>query len=515
MRFKKVIAGIMAAALLFSASGCSEARNKKATEAMENAFGSYMSRILAGKNASRFVDAKKEAEYELTAEQDKILKCVLKHAAYEIEESGADAKEGKGRITIEFRYAPAEKIAGKYFDYDLQQVLDDIANAPEDSFLDKKINIDLVRDGDDWLVTKKSDIKFKKSLQEIAENIYLRPGEVPAIETASADKVGISLPTKELARWNRDGDRMKTGLEAKGFEVDLEYASNDTGTQVRQIMDMIGSGCKVIVIAAIDPLDSDLLNALSFAKEDGITVIAYDRLIYQTQNIDYYLTFDLYMIGVIQAQYIVEQLKLYAPPEGKVFNIEFTAGDRDDPASMLFYSGAYDVLEPYIAEGVVNIRSGQIGFSDVATDSWSTDRAQGRAESILGKYYLSDGAAVDAWLCSNDSTALGVENALEAIYTGPYPVITGQDCDIANVKNIINGKQAMSVFKDTRSLADQAVTMVEDVLKGLPVPVNDEDTYDNGVKKVPSYLCSPVVVDINNYRDILIVSGYYTEDMLI
>ena len=124
MRFKKVIAGIMAAALLFSASGCSEARNKKATEAMENAFGSYMSRILAGKNASRFVDAKKEAEYELTTEQDKILKCVLKHAAYEIEESGADAKEGKGRITIEFRYAPAEKIAGKYFDYDLQQVLD-------------------------------------------------------------------------------------------------------------------------------------------------------------------------------------------------------------------------------------------------------------------------------------------------------------------------------------------------------------------------------------------------------
>ncbi len=515
MGLKKLIAGIMTAAMLFSTAGCTAARNKKAVEASEDTAGSYMSKVLAGKDASGYVDAKRAAQYELTSEQEEILKCVLENAGYEIVESEADAKEGTGRVTIEFRYAPAEKIAEGHFDYDLQKVLDEIADTPEKSFLDKKIKIDLVRDGEDWLVTRKSDSKFKAFLQGIVENIYLEPGEVPAGGRSFSKTIGISLPTKDLFRWNSDGERIRTGLEAKGYKVDLKYAENDVSTQALQLMDMIASRCRVIIVAAIDPLDSDLINVLGYAKEQNITVIAYDRLIYNTVNVDYYLTFDLYMIGAIQGQYVVEQLGLYNPPVGKVFNIEFTAGDRDDPASKLFYSGAYDVLSPYIAQGTVNIRSGQTGFDDVATDSWSTDRAQGRAENILGKYYLADGAAVDAWICSNDSTALGVETALEAIYKGPYPVITGQDCDIANIKNIISGKQAMSVYKDTGILADQAVTMVDELMNGRPAPVNDTSTYNNGVKTIPSYLCSSALVDINNYKTILIDSGYYTEDMLI
>ena len=172
-----------------------------------------------------------------------------------------------------------------------------------------------------------------------------------------------------------------------------------------------------------------------------------------------------------------------------------------------------DVLNPYIESGKLVVVSGQTEFSDVATASWKTENSQARAETILSSFY-ADGTNVDAWLCSNDSTALGVANALAANYTGNYPIITGQDCDIANVKNMLDGKQSMSVFKDTRTLAAQVVKMVGQILKGETVDVNDTETYDNGKKVVPSYLCEPVFADAGNYEKILIDSGYYTADQL-
>ena len=512
MRIKKIIAGIMTAVLSVTSAGCFGAADKKATEAVEDAAGSYISRVLAGKKASKYVDAKNEAEFNVTKEQELILKCVLEHSVYEITGSEASAKEKEGSVTVELRYADAEKAAEGYFDYDLKTVLDDIENTPEKDFLSKEIEISLVQDGDKWLVKKKSDSKFKKELQEIVENIYLAPGEVPATIMPEAGKIGISLPTKDLMRWNQDGDRMRNGLADKGYEVDLMYASNDVSTQQVQIMDMINSGCSVIIIAAIDP--ASLAEVLNMADGKGITVIAYDRIIYHTDKPDYYVAFDNYLTGVLQAEYVANMLKLDKAPEGAVYNIEFTAGDRDDPSAKLFFDGAFDVLYPYIDSGLVNVRSAQVSFPEVCTDAWNTDMARGRAENIIGRFY-PDGTVIDAWICSNDSTALGVEAALEAIYKGPYPIITGQDCDITNVKNIISGKQAMSVFKDTRTLADRAVTMADQILSGQNVEINDTETYTNGTKPLMTYLCSPVTVDVNNYKDILIDSGYYTPDMLI
>ncbi|MBR3142379.1 MAG: sugar-binding protein [Clostridiales bacterium] len=325
------------------------------------------------------------------------------------------------------------------------------------------------------------------------------------------NKVGIDLPTEYLMRWAYDGERLKKGLEDKGYEVDLRYADNDTSQQRTQIMDMVETGCSVIIIAAID--GSSLGGVLELAEENGITVIAYDRLIYNTDTLDYFITFDNYLLGAMQGQYIVEKLHLDSPETGKVYNIEFTAGDPSDINAEIFFQGAFDVLMPYITKGVLDVPSGQMGFGDAATDVWSTERAKTRAENIIGAYYL-EGAVIDAWLCSNDSTALGVEQALEKYYSGPYPVITGQDCDITNVKNIINGKQAMSVFKDTRILTDKTVSVVDDILNGRGVAGIDMSRYHNGVMQVPTILCSPVLVDINNYKEILIDSGYYTEDML-
>ena len=320
------------------------------------------------------------------------------------------------------------------------------------------------------------------------------------------NKVGVSMPTKDLQRWNQDGDYMKQELEAAGYEVDLQYAANDVATQLSQVENMINSGCKVLVIAAIE--GSSLGEALDMAEAKNIPVIAYDRLLMESDTVDYYATFDNYRVGTIQGNFIKDQLDLdnAAGP----FNLEITAGDPGDNNALFFYQGAMDVLNPYIEAGKLNVVSGQTEFSDVATASWKTETSQSRAETILSSYY-ADGTNVDVWLCSNDSTALGVENALSSNYNGTYPIITGQDCDIANVKNMLEGKQAMSVFKDTRTLAKQVVKMVGQIIKGETVDVNNTETYDNGKKVVPSYLCEPVFADIDNYESILIDSGYYTE----
>ena len=322
-------------------------------------------------------------------------------------------------------------------------------------------------------------------------------------------KVGVSMPTKDLQRWNQDGANMESELKAAGYEVDLQYAANDVQQQLSQIENMIAGGCDVVVIAAIE--GSSLGEALDMAKSSGVPVIAYDRLLMNSDAVSYYATFDNYKVGTVQGTYVKDTLDLdnAAGP----FNIEFTAGDPGDNNAGYFFNGAYDVLKPYIESGKLNVVSGQKSFDEVATPTWATDKAQSRAENILSSYY-ADGTNVDVWLCSNDSTALGVENALAANYNGTYPIITGQDCDIVNTKNMIEGKQSMSVFKDTRTLASQVVKMTGQILSGTTVDVNDTSTYNNGVITVPSFLCEPVFADANNYKTILIDSGYYTEDQL-
>ncbi len=334
----------------------------------------------------------------------------------------------------------------------------------------------------------------------------------PADDAAAATgtKVGVAMPTKDLQRWNQDGSNMEEQLKAAGYEVDLQFANNDVKEQVNQIENMINNGCNVLVIAAIE--GDSLGTVLATAKEKGIPVIAYDRLIMNTDAVSYYATFDNYMVGTKQGEYIEKELGLKDGKEGP-FNLEVTTGDPGDNNARYFYQGAIDVLQPYIDKGVLVVKSGQLDFDQVATASWSSENAQSRAENIVSSNY-ADGSNIDAWLCSNDSTAQGVVAALDANYNGEWPIITGQDCDIVSVQNMIAGKQSMSIFKDTRTLAAQVVKMVGQILSGEKVDVNDEKTYDNGTGVIPSYLCEPVFADINNYKELLIDSGYYTEDQL-
>ena len=339
------------------------------------------------------------------------------------------------------------------------------------------------------------------------------PAEEAATEEAAPAEagglIGVAMPTKDLQRWNQDGTNMKAELEAAGYEVDLQYASNDVATQVSQIETMISNGCKALVIASID--GDSLGTPLAQAKEAGIPVIAYDRLIMNSDAVSYYATFDNYMVGTKQGEYIEEKLDLKnaAGP----FNMEIFTGDPGDNNARFFYQGAIDVLQKYIDEGKIVVKSGSIEFADVATAEWSTEKAQNRMDAIISSNY-NDGTKLDAVLCSNDSTAQGVTNAIDAAGWDAFPIITGQDCDITSVKNMIAGKQSMSIFKDTRTLATKTVEMVNALMTGGEAEVNDTETYDNGTGVIPSYLCEPVFADVSNYKELLIDSGYYTEDQL-
>ena len=328
-------------------------------------------------------------------------------------------------------------------------------------------------------------------------------------------KVGVSMPTKDLQRWNQDGANMKAQLEKAGYVVDLQFANNDIPTQVSQIENMITGKCKVLVIASID--GSSLSNVLATAKKKKISVIAYDRLIMDTDAVSYYATFDNYKVGTFQGTYLVDKLGLKTRASSDPVYMEFFTGDPGDNNATFFFNGALDVLRPYLDKGVIVCKSGQTEKAQCATLEWSPERAQSRMENLItSNKYGPKGQKLDAVMCSNDSTALGVTNALKSAgYTADnFPAITGQDCDIVNVKNMLKGFQSMSIFKDTRTLASKVVEMVDALCQGKKAPVNDTKTYDNNVKVVPSYLCDPVFADINNYKTILIESGYYKESEL-
>lgn len=341
-------------------------------------------------------------------------------------------------------------------------------------------------------------------------------GEAKKDDSAKKDsgskKVGVAMPTKDLQRWNQDGSNMKKELEAAGYEVDLQYANNEIATQVSQLENMITGGCEALVVASID--GTALSEVLDKAKDADIPVIAYDRLIMNTEAVSYYATFDNYKVGKLQGEYIEEALDL-KNADGP-FNIELFTGSSDDNNCNFFFGGAMDVLMPYIEEGKLVIQSGtEPTLAACATPNWSTEEAQKRMENILTKSYSGD-QKLDAVLSSNDSVANGITNALlTAGYTADnFPVLTGQDCDITAVQNIVNGTQSMSIFKDTRELASQVVKMVEAIMNGEEPEVNDTETYDNGTGVIPTFLCDPVFANKDNYKELLVDSGYYTEDQL-
>jgi putative multiple sugar transport system substrate-binding protein len=339
--------------------------------------------------------------------------------------------------------------------------------------------------------------------------------------TATAGSlVGVTMPTRSSERWIHDGDNVKSQLEKLGYKVDLQYAENDIPTQVNQIENQITKGAKLLIIASID--GTAITTQLQQAADKKIPVIAYDRLIRNSPNVSYYATFDNFKVGVQQATSLLVGLKLKKEDgtDGDAkgpFNVELFAGSPDDNNATFFFNGAMETLKPYIDKGTIVIKSGQKDFKTVATLRWDPATAQKRMEDIITRYYKG-GTKVQGVLSPYDGLSIGILSALKSSGYGtagqPYPVVTGQDAEAASVKSIIAGEQFATIYKDTRKLAEITVKMADAVLKGGAPETNNTKDYDNGNKVVPSYLLDPVIVYKDNYKQLLVDSGYYTEDQL-
>ncbi|MGK6308579.1 multiple monosaccharide ABC transporter substrate-binding protein [Variovorax sp. DT-64] len=336
---------------------------------------------------------------------------------------------------------------------------------------------------------------------------------IPSLAQAQ-DKgpIAISMPTKSSARWISDGSNMVKYFKEKGYKTDLQYADDDIPNQLAQIENMVTKGSKVLVIAAID--GSTLSDVLQKAADKGVKVIAYDRLIKGSKNVDYYATFDNFQVGVLQAQSIEKALDLKS---GKgPFNIELFGGSPDDNNAFFFYNGAMSVLDPYIKSGKLVVRSKQMGMDKVGTLRWDGAVAQARMDNLLSAYYTKE--RVDAVLSPYDGLSIGIISSLKGVGYGtpqqPMPVVSGQDAEVPSVKSILRKEQTSTVFKDTRELAKVTVAMVDAMLAGKTPEVNDTKTYNNGVKVVPSYLLKPVSVDASNWKPVLVDSGYYKESQV-
>jgi putative multiple sugar transport system substrate-binding protein len=354
-----------------------------------------------------------------------------------------------------------------------------------------------------------------KSLKLLLSAVAL--GAVALTSSAFAqDKglIGIAMPTQSSLRWISDGNELKAALEAKGYSVDLQYAEDDIANQLAQLENMLTKGPKALVIASID--GTTLSAVLQSAADAGVKVVAYDRLIRQSPNVDYYTTFDNFQVGVLQANSLVKGLKERFP-DVKPWNVELFGGSPDDNNAFFFYDGAMSVIQPLIDSGEIKIGSGQMGMDQVGTLRWDGAVAQARMDNLLSANYTD--ARVHGVLAPYDGLSRGIISSLRGVGYGsadqPWPIVTGQDAEVPSVKAIIAGEQYSTVFKDTRELAKVTANLVDAAVSGGTPEINDTKTYDNGVKVVPSYLLTPYDVDLTNYQALVVDSGYIKpEDLL-
>lgn len=314
--------------------------------------------------------------------------------------------------------------------------------------------------------------------------------------------IGVALPQKTSENWVLAEKLFNDGLNGAGFKADVQFANGGVSEQQNQISAMVTKGAKVIIVGAID--GSQLGTQLKQAKDAGATIIAYDRLLLNTENVDYYVAYDNFKVGELQGQALLDGLKAKKP--NGPYNVELFAGSPDDANAKVFFDGAMSVLKPKIDDGTLKVLSGQTNFEQAVTQGWKAENAQRRADTLLTGSYSS--ASLDGVLSPNDTLARAVLTSVKAAGK-PLPVVTGQDSEVESVKSIMAGEQYSTINKDTRKLVEHAITMVKDLQAGKDLEINDKDSYNNGVKTVPAYLLEPVIVTAAN------VKTAYTDDPVL
>ena len=330
-----------------------------------------------------------------------------------------------------------------------------------------------------------------------------------------AVQVGIVLPTKDEPRWLQDQAQFEKILGDAGFTNQVLFSQGSSATEKTNVETLISQGIEVLIICAQDGAAASA--AVEAAKDAGVTVIAYDRLITGTDAVDYYVTFDSFAVGVAQGQYLIDNA-----PAGSGIPLYLYAGAATDNNAFIFFEGAWSVLQPKIADGTFVIANSTEaeGLADKAeltrdelgaiigqvTTDWDFNVAKSKAEAHL----TAVGAEVKGdvlVLAPNDGTARSIADVFSTDKDVTSYVITGQDSEQASVQYVIDGKQSMTVFKDTRTLAADSVAMAVDILGGN-TPATDT-TYNNETIDVPAKQTDIVVVTQDNVKEALIDSGYY------
>ena len=338
------------------------------------------------------------------------------------------------------------------------------------------------------------------------------PTEEPVGELSGS--VGIVLPTRDEPRWIQDETRFREAFEAAGVEVEILFSEGDSSRELANVQDLITRGVEVIIIT---PHDATAAAAAAGAAQDaGVRVISYDRLIRETDAVDYYVTFDSIAVGEAQAQYLVDQA------EGTDNPLYLYAGAASDNNAFLFFEGAWNVLQPAIADGTFRIINSdeaqalqdqaELSREEMAqiigqvTTEWDFDTARNLAEANLTAAGAEDKGDVFI-LAPNDGTARAIADTFDADADVSSFVITGQDAEVASVQYIIDGQQSMTVLKDVRTLVSDAIDAAIAFLNGETPP--ETTTYNNGVIDVPARPSEVITVDQDNVVEAIIDSGYW------
>jgi putative multiple sugar transport system substrate-binding protein len=339
--------------------------------------------------------------------------------------------------------------------------------------------------------------------------------EEPVAEEAASDlAVGIVLPTKDEPRWIQDETRFKDALNAAGYDVEILFSQGSSAKEKENVEALITKGVQVLIICPQD--GAAAAAAAEVAREAGVKVIAYDRLIRDTEAVDYYVTFDSLAVGAQQAQYLVDNA------EGAGNPLYLYAGASSDNNAFVFFEGAWSVLQPKIADGtfVIKNSSEAVALQDKAeltrdelasilgqiTTNWDFNTAKNLAEANLTTATAEDKGDVFI-LAPNDGTARAIADAFGADTDVTSYYVTGQDAEKASVQYVIDGKQSMTVFKDVRTLVADAISAAVALLEGNEPAA--QGSYDNGVVDVPAIQSAVVTVDAENVKAELIDSGYY------
>ncbi|MFI5932333.1 substrate-binding domain-containing protein [Actinoplanes sp. NPDC051494] len=313
---------------------------------------------------------------------------------------------------------------------------------------------------------------------------------------AADSLIGVALPAKTSENWVLAGDLFTNGLKEAGFQSDVQYAGASTtvADQQAQITAMTTKGAKVIIIGATDA--AQLSTQVTAAHAAGAKVIAYDRLITGTPDVDYYVAFDNFKVGVLQAQALLEGMKAKKP--AGPYTIELFAGSPDDNNATVFFDGAMSILKPEIESGNIVVGSGQKDFKAVAITGWKPEGAQARMDQLLTSTYGSK--ELDGVLSPNDTLGRAIIQSVKS-RNKAVPVVTGQDSEVESVKSIVAGEQYMTINKDTRTLVAESIKMVKALQAGQTPEVNDTKSYNNGSKVVDTYLLPPVAVTKANVAE--------------